>query len=469
MEADMRRMSTISFSLFSSWLLAFAFEGQVFYAILDTYNTDAYALSFGSIAAHFIGLFACGFFVKNMKTARKLMLFTIIYCFLISMVFFFPPSMLWNILLLSAAFLSGAFVSAWGFYFKEFTPANGRLKTAADVLIYSNLLMILLNMSAILISPPLGLALSMLMLTAAFFVQVRLPESPKKSTENRVPETEKKISPAGPLAFLCLFIVVITINSGLMYQVLNPAFAHHEWLVSWYWAVPYIAAMYIIRNLPAKINRNYMLYIGIAMIGLSFIGFMVLDRSVAGYLVINTLMMGACGIYDLFWWSILGEMLDFHHNPSRILGIGLSANVLGVLIGGMLGNTIAISGDKGSAPSILALTIVLIILALLPPLHKHLSALLRNHAFLADLSEMTETKQEETISDFMDLEILTEREREITSLLLRGRTYKMISAELYLSENTIKTHIKNIYSKFNVQSKVELINLLAKNKPVSKK
>lgn len=57
---------------------------------------------------------------------------------------------------------------------------------------------------------------------------------------------------------------------------------------------------------------------------------------------------------------------------------------------------------------------------------------------------------------------LTKRESEITALLLKGRTYKMIASELYLSENTVKTHIKNIYSKLNIQSKMELVNLLMK-------
>ena len=95
---------------------------------------------------------------------------------------------------------------------------------------------------------------------------------------------------------------------------------------------------FIMRNLPRKTNRTYILYVAIAMIGLSFIGFMTLDHTAAGYLVVNTLMLGACGVYDLFWWSILGEMLDFHGNPAIILGAGLSANVLGVLLGGIIGN-----------------------------------------------------------------------------------------------------------------------------------
>lgn len=455
-----RSLSIIVFSLFFSWLLAFPFEGQVLYAIADFYSIDTYTLTFGSIAAHFVGLFSCGFFIKTIREAKRLMLFSIFICMLGTIVFFFPPSILWHISLLTVSLLSGACVAAWGFYFKKYTPSNERIKTAADVLIYSNILMILINMAAILISPQLGLVISILMLAIALFFQFRSPGDVETVNENRSSDFKNSTSPVKPLAFLCLFIVLITINSGLMYQVVNPAFAHLEWLVSWYWAIPYIIALYIVRNLSDRTNRSYILYVAIAMIGLSFIGFMILDRSAASYLIVDTLMLGACGVYDLFWWSILGEMMDFHNNPSIILGIGLSANVLGVLIGGMLGNGIAASDNNIINSSVLALIVVFIILIILPILHKHLSVLLKNHVFLNALYEMTPTKQNEAIDKFIMIDLLTERESEITALLLKGRTYRMIATELYLSENTVKTHIRNIYSKFNIRSKPELINLL---------
>jgi DNA-binding CsgD family transcriptional regulator len=341
-----------------------------------------------------------------------------------------------------------------------FTPSYERIKTIADVLIYSNILMVVINMAAILISPHLGLVISILMLAMSLFFHIKLPGAPDKAAEDRAGQSVKTPGPIKPLAFLCLFIVIITINSGLMYQVVNPAFAHLEWLVSWYWAVPYIIALYIVRNLPDKTNRNYILYVAIAMIGLSFIGFMTLDRSAASYLIIDTLMLGAFGVYDLFWWSILGEMLDYHNNPAKILGIGLSANVLGVLIGGMIGSTIAASDTGNIDSSVLALVVVFIILIILPLLHRHLSGLLKNHIFLTVLSEIEPSKQKKAIENFAVIGRLTERESEIAALLLKGMTYRMIADELYLSENTVKTHIKNIYLKFNIQSKTELIKLL---------
>ncbi len=430
------------------------------YVLADHYNISAHSLVFGTMAAHFAGLLTCGFFIRSMRTAKRLMLFSIAFCIVASSVFFRQPSFLWTAALLSASFLVGCCVAAWGFYFKHCTPKDERLKTIADGLICSNLLMIALNVAAIYISPNAGLGFSMLTLGAAFLFALRLPK--EKLAEDPPPSGQGKlyVNKASPLAFLCLFIVVITINSGLMYQVQGPAFAHLEWLTSWYWALPYIVALFIMRNLSRKINRAYILYVAIAMIGFSFIAFLSLDRSSASYLVVNTLMMGACGVYDLFWWSILGEMLELDKNPARIMGIGLSANVLGVLLGGLVGNANTTINGQIQNPTLMALGVVCITLVLLPPLHKQLMTLLKNHVYLTTIIEMPVQEQTRLIRDFNLTEKLTEREGEIAALLIKGKTYRMIAGELYVSENTIKTHVKNIYSKAGVQSRTELMNLL---------
>jgi DNA-binding CsgD family transcriptional regulator len=457
---DGRILSIIVFSLFFSWLLAFPFEGQVLYAISARHNITPHAMLFGSIAAHFLGLISSGFVVKSLKAAKRLMLASIIVCIVGTSVFFLVPSVIWSISLWTMSFLTGGCVAAWGFCLKSYTPTNQRINTIADGLIWSNILMILLNTVAIRLSALGGLGLSIVFLAGAFFFAARLPENELAEERSDSSGDPKPISPLKPLVFLCLFIIVITINSGLMYQVVNPVFAHHEWLVSWYWAVPYIVALYIMKNLPATTSRSYILFVGIAMMGFAFIAFMSLDRSAASYLFIDTLMLGACGVYDLFWWSILGEMLDFGRNPARILGLGLSANVLGVLMGGVLGNAITSIDPNTQKSSIIALTVVFITLIILPLLHKQLSMLLDNHAYLTMFSEKSPEKSIAAVKTNPLLDQLTEREREIVELLLRGRTYKMIAGELFLSENTVKTHIKNIYSKFNIQSKAQLFALL---------
>ncbi|MBN1648346.1 MAG: helix-turn-helix transcriptional regulator [Spirochaetales bacterium] len=55
---------------------------------------------------------------------------------------------------------------------------------------------------------------------------------------------------------------------------------------------------------------------------------------------------------------------------------------------------------------------------------------------------------------------LSEREIEIAELLIKGITNKAIADTLFISVNTVKSHIKNIYKKLDVSNRLQIINLL---------
>ena len=56
-------------------------------------------------------------------------------------------------------------------------------------------------------------------------------------------------------------------------------------------------------------------------------------------------------------------------------------------------------------------------------------------------------------------ETLAKRELEILKLILQNKKRKDIADELYLSENTIKTHTRSLYNKINVFSRKELLSI----------
>lgn len=52
---------------------------------------------------------------------------------------------------------------------------------------------------------------------------------------------------------------------------------------------------------------------------------------------------------------------------------------------------------------------------------------------------------------------LTKREKEIIRMIADGKTYSQISDELFISRETAKTHIRNIYTKLQVNKKSDAI------------
>lgn len=52
---------------------------------------------------------------------------------------------------------------------------------------------------------------------------------------------------------------------------------------------------------------------------------------------------------------------------------------------------------------------------------------------------------------------LTERQLEIVKGIVKGKSYKMIASDLFISLDTVRSHIKNIYKLLEINSKAELI------------
>ncbi|MGL6200508.1 MAG: helix-turn-helix transcriptional regulator [Lachnospiraceae bacterium] len=55
---------------------------------------------------------------------------------------------------------------------------------------------------------------------------------------------------------------------------------------------------------------------------------------------------------------------------------------------------------------------------------------------------------------------LTERELEVARMLATGKSYQQVANALYISINTVRTHIKNIYKKTGITNQRTLVNLI---------
>ncbi len=61
---------------------------------------------------------------------------------------------------------------------------------------------------------------------------------------------------------------------------------------------------------------------------------------------------------------------------------------------------------------------------------------------------------------------LTAQEKKILQLLVDGKSYKMIAADLFIAVDTVKAHIRNLYAKLHVHSGTEAVSLALRDRIV---
>lgn len=87
-----------------------------------------------------------------------------------------------------------------------------------------------------------------------------------------------------------------------------------------------------------------------------------------------------------------------------------------------------------------------------------LSALREVHRGGAPLSPAVARRVVSSFYSFQHpLTDLSDREEEVLQLLCRGQSYREIAGRLYVSPNTVRFHLKNIYKKMRVNSRHEAV------------
>lgn len=81
---------------------------------------------------------------------------------------------------------------------------------------------------------------------------------------------------------------------------------------------------------------------------------------------------------------------------------------------------------------------------------------------LTDKEEPAPDPIDVACGDLVERYGLSGRERSVLELLARGNTRAGIAERLFISENTVRVHVKNIYSKLHIHSKQQLIDMVDK-------
>lgn len=459
-----KQYAILLYGFLFAFVLSFVFEGRVYFQIAQKMNYDTANQHIVAMFCHMLGLLCAAFSIKTYESAKKVMGILIIMCAAITPFFMIENMISGYVIFGIVSFISGSAVACWGSFLKRYIVVKERLRAIADALIISNILMIIAGAIATYVSSMGGFILSLMYLCIALCIISTIDKGDERITSsNSMKSISSGVSIRKMITFFILFIIIITIDSGLMYGVIQTEYQSFDVLISWYWAVPYIIALFIMKYLShGKVSTIY-LNIAISMIAIGFILFRFMEVSVMSYIVVDTFLLAAAGILDLFWSSIVGETIDYFDRPVLILGAGWSANVLGVFIGGVLSQQMMKLGISKSSVTIVALAIVCVTLMILPEMLKYLRMLLKNQMYLNTFIEYSENKKLEIAKIIRPFEKLTGREEEILQHILKGETNKEISEKLSISENTVKTHVRNVLNKYEVSNRTQLISKILQN------
>ena len=195
-----------------------------------------------------------------------------------------------------------------------------------------------------------------------------------------------------------------------------------------------------------------------------------------GSLVSGCLFFTGYACFDLLIWTII-VMLSYKSGTSllRIICVVYAVDQLGILLGTVLGLfvdkdgativsyivfgsallllTVGLSGGKGSVWDSLSKYEI--------DFNRPDDASLRATGDDGAAPGLPPQRIAELSSRFF----LTSRETDVLSLLVAGRNGPYISEHLHVSENTVKSHIRHIYTKVNVHNRQELLDLVFPQQP----
>ncbi|MEY8460437.1 LuxR family transcriptional regulator [Eggerthellaceae bacterium 24-137] len=155
----------------------------------------------------------------------------------------------------------------------------------------------------------------------------------------------------------------------------------------------------------------------------------------------------------LFWVAMIAAMRMGGVSPYRAVGVAegcMSASAL------VLGTAMFGRGDVSGAVAAAATYGTLVVVWYL------LRRMQQMSATVIPVEEAADDPIAVACASVASARGLSPRESEVLLLLAQGRSRTFIQSELFLSDGTVKTHIRHIYQKLDVHSKQELISLIQK-------
>lgn len=168
------------------------------------------------------------------------------------------------------------------------------------------------------------------------------------------------------------------------------------------------------------------------------------------------------GLFDALVWVQMPQTLPTEH-MMRLRSFGFVRLALdgGVMGGALVASLVpyALFPESSVLGIVMAFILMIILTLLLQPAQSAVDVSSTSNAS-EDAVPLPTRNIEGACAAFAENHGLSGRETEVLTLIVKGRTAKNISEELFISVGTVQTHMKNLYKKCGVHSRYELLTAL---------
>ncbi len=264
-------------------------------------------------------------------------------------------------------------------------------------------------------------------------------------------------------AKLVVLFALFYVAGGLMFKIvsLEQTYPYLFYLANGSYAVVCLAAGLALYYKPS-IDLRFLYRPVLPFLGVGFI-FFVANVGVA--LLPFLLLQAGFALFDMYTWLLIAYLARFHGRPATVCCLGLFLITFFIFCGNLV---YALWTGLAGEASVNSLAMVAGVLCLL-------AAMVfsdNRETFSGWEIPASEAKAADRAPDGGAADakataaaraaLLTAREREVLGLLLRGRNNIFIGEALNISVNTVKYHIRNLYEKFQVSSRQELLDTIEK-------
>lgn len=459
---------TIYFMLapFLAWLWSFPMGGPFQEILVQAKGLDMLTIFIYFGIAHACGLFVYGWyadrFIKNAAENGKPNLqashcfFSLIGCSLGTLLSAFSPSYLLPFVIVALGIVSTPFMFGLAICLANIFAPNKRGKILGTAILISLLLFLLLA-----VSPIAQLAATPLLIVTAIFPLLSLIASKRISVY--LPEYILSTNPGlqPPKYYWLIFTVFIfgfyTLG-GLMYFMVYPQMYLNKSNYSSYATVFYLLSLIPAGLVADKFGRKHVATIAICSTGLGYL--MLIPSSAFWIQVLSSgfMQIGAATM-NMFIWLSVADLVAALDKPNIIIGRILSVTVLSITLSALEMKLIPANPQNSLLWAILSAGLLFLLLPLANLLKETNPTDLEHTASNPTSDDSIPTDYTSLRSAFYEQYRLTEREKEVSSLILNGQELLTIQELLRISPNTLKTHLRNIFRKTGTNSQKELILL----------